>query len=284
MGVSLKPSDAVSGGIIFDDVDLLVKRVRFRLWDYNGQIATPVLGLAVLYEDENDGTESEQVYSAGDTKFFVPSDDGSEAVPVGSQQGLQDSTNAMAWMVSLVNAGFPEDKITDKVTVFEGTRAHVKQQPQPKRKGLAGAKENKNILLVSKINSYPWDKVTAPAKKAPAVGTVAPAMAGKTQAPVAHGAGAGAASGQGGPSQASASTPVGGNGEAADLNTEGVNAMLGILAAKGGTILKTQIAQEAFKVLASHPMRNQLVQLVYNDAFLKSGPWAFDGTTVSFGG
>lgn len=272
MGVSLKPSDAVAGGIMLDDVDVLIKRCRFRLWDYNGTIPTPVLGLSVTFEDENDGSESEQVYSAGDTKFFVPSEDGSEATPVGTHTNLQDSTNAMAFLVSMVNAGFPEDKIADKVSIFEGSRVHVKQQPQPKRKGLVGAKENKNILLVSKINSYPWDKAAAKPKAAPAMGKTAgaPAMGTAGPAPVQT-------------AQAAAPAATGGNGEATDLQTRATEMMIGILSAKGGTILKTQIAQEAFKILAADPQRNQLVQLVYSDAFLKAGPWQFDGQTVSFG-
>lgn len=274
MGVSLKPSDAIAGGAVIDDIDALIVSCRFRLWDYNGTIPNPVLGLAVTYRDD-EGTDHEQVYSAGDPKHFVPSDDGSEAVQVGNMPAMNDSTNAMAWMVSMVNAGFPENKITDKVTVFEGTRVHVKQAPQPKRKGLknqpAGETSNKMVVLVSKILAFPWDApapaAAGPKKPAP-VKAGAPALAG---APVQNTA-----------APAAVQTPAG-NGEATDLTSEGVQLMLGILAAKGGSIAKGSIAQEAFKAAASHPMRNALVQLVYKDDFLAAGPWKFDGTTVSFG-
>lgn len=277
MGVSLKPSEAVAGGGGIDDVDVWIKACRFRLWDYNGTIQTPVLGLEVTFADD-DGNEASQVYSAGDTKHFVPSEDGSEAVPVGGATNLNDSTNAMAFMVSLVNAGFGEERIADKVSVFEGTKVHVNQVPQPKRKGLTGAKEGSKILLVSKILAFPWDKA---AGKAPGIGKGA---APKAAAPKAAAAQA--------PMQAAA--PAGGNGAAAGgngadasaLNGIAMEAMLGIVMGKGGSITKGAIAQEAFKALQAHPQRNALVQLVYSDEFLKQpgAPWTYDGATVSMGG
>lgn len=281
MGVSLKPSDAVAGGALIDDVDVTIKACRFRLWDYNGTIPNPVLGLEVVFVDD-DGGEQSQVYSAGDTKHFVPSEDGSEAVAVGSHQNLNDSTNAMAFMVSLVNAGFSEEKIGDKVSVFEGTKVHVNQVPQPKRKNLAtvgGPKDNKTVLLVSKILAFPWDKAQAKAPgKAAAPKGVAPKAAAPAQAaaPVAHAA---APAGNG--------AATGGNGaDASALNSIAMEAMLGIVMGKGGSITKGAIAQEAFKALQAHPNRNALVQMVYSDEFLKQpgAPWQYDGTTVSMGG
>lgn len=272
MGISLKPSEASTGGAVIDDVDVLIASCRFRLWDYNGKIPAPILGLAVGYVDD-EGNAAEQVYSAGETKHFVPNEDGTEAVQVGTIPTLNDNTNAMAFLVSLVNAGFPEDKIGDKVNVFEGTRVHVKQAPQPKRPGLKNAPEGtKTVLLVSKIHYLPWD---AP-KEAVAAAKGAPKQA-KPAAP----AGKAAVTAHAPAAAAAAQAAVGGNGEA--LEAKGIEIMLGILAAKGGTITKAQIAQEAFKALQADPDRAKLVQMVYKDDFLKAGPWTFDGTTVSMG-
>lgn len=270
MGVSLKPSDAVAGGGGIDDVDVTIKSCRFRLWDYNGTIANPVLGLEVTFVDD-EGGEAAQVYSAGDVKHFIPSPDGSEAVAVGAAQNLNDSTNAMAFMVSLVNGGFPEDKIGDKVSVFEGTRVHVNQVPQPKRKGLVGSVEGKTILLVSKIHSYPWDakgKATAPKGIAPKAAPKQAAQAAQAAAPQ-----------QAQAPVAQAAAPVANEA----LNARGMEVMLQIVLGKGGSITKGQIAQEAFKALASDPNRNALVQMVYSDDFLKQegAPWVYDGSTVS---
>jgi len=266
MGISLKPSEASAGGFTIDDVDVVLEKCRFRLWDYNGTIPNPILGLEVVYRDD-EGGEATQVYSAGDTKHFVPSEDGSEAMQVGSLPTLAETTNAMAWMVSLVNAGFPEDKIGDKVSVFEGTRVHVNQVPQPKRKGLKnpGTGADKNILLVSKIHTYPWD---------PKAGKTGPKAA-APKAPVAAKAAAPAVAG----TVAKAVAPAAPAADAGELNGLAMETLLG----KGGAIPKAQIAQEAFKALATHPQRNALVQMVYKDEFLKQdgAPWLFDGTTVS---
>lgn len=267
MGISLKPSEASQGGgAMIDDVDVTIGKVRFRLWDYNGQIPNPILGLEVTYVDD-EGNEAAQVYSAGETKHFVPSPDGSEAQKVGTIETLQETTNAMQWMVSVVNAGFPEDKIADKVTVFEGTKVHVNAVPQPKRPGLKTAqKEGKTILLVSKILALPGEKAKAIAPAKAKVAAKAPAQAEA-------------------PAQAQAAT--GGNGAATDvdLNAVGVDTLIGIIMAKGGSIPQAAIAQEAFKVLATHPKRNQIVQLVYKPEFLKQdgAPWSYDGSTVSMG-
>jgi hypothetical protein len=270
MGISLKPSEASQGGgAMIDDVDVTIKAVRFRLWDYNGQIPNPILGLEVTYVDD-EGNEAAQVYSAGETKHFVPSPDGSEAQKVGSIETLQETTNAMQFMVSLVNAGFPEDKIADKVTVFEGTRVHVNAVPQPKRPGIKNAKEGKTILLVSKIHSLPGEKAKAPAKAKAAPLAAAAAKVAQTQTV-----------------QAEQAAAPGGNGAATDvdLNAIGIDTLMGIIMAKGGSIPQAAIAQEAFKVLASHPQRNQIVQLVYKPEFLKQAgaPWSYDGSTVSMG-
>lgn len=262
---------------MIDDVDATIARCRFRLWDYNGTISTPVLGLEVTYREDDDN-ETTQVYSAGDTKFFVPNEDGSEATPVGKHSSLQDSTNAMAWMVSMVNAGFPEDKITDKVTVFEGTKVHVAAMTLPKRKGI----DNKPVPLITKIHAYPWDASQQKAVKA--------AKAGGTKTTTA-GPKVGGAVGQAGQAAATtavqtASTPgTGGNGESKDYTAKGMETLIGILAEKGGSIPKSQLAQAAFKALASDPDRNQVVPLIYKDEFLKQAdaPWTFDGTTVSMG-
>lgn len=263
MGVSLKPSDAVAGGGGIDDVDVRIKSCRFRAWDYNGQLPSPVLGLSVDFELLTpEGGEANQVYSAGEMKHFVPSQDGREAVPVGGKTGLNENTNAMLFLMSLVNSGFPESKIGDDVSVFEGTECHVNQVPQPKRPGMSAQDKSKNVTVVSKIHKMPWEAakgtVAAPAKAKASTKATAPAVA-----------------------QQSASAS--GNGQAVTDKAE--QAVISILSAKGGSIAHTAIAGEAFKLLASDPDRNEAVKLAYSKEFLgaEGKPWTFDGTTVSLG-
>lgn len=271
--LSLKPSDFVSGGGLLDEATVTIESCRAALWDYAGTLPTPIVAMAVTMQPLADAEGNLppkviQYYSAGDPKHFVPSSDGRMFVPVGNATGLNENTNASAFILSLLNAvnGFPEDKVDRTLDVFDGVVAFVKRMPQPKRPGLTqtAGKGDGKILLVQKIISFPWE-TPATTAKAPAKKAASPKLAGGTvQAPASP--------------QAQQAQPAPANG---DLNDEGVSTMLALLAAKGGTINKAQIAQEAFKVLQKHPMRNDLMKLLYSDAFLASGPWQFDGTTVT---
>lgn len=267
-GVSLKPSDAQAGGGGYDDVDARIEKCRFITWDYAGNLPAPVLGLEVAYKVLADGFEFKQVYSAGDLKHFVPSQDGRYAIPVGSQSGLNDSSNAIQYLAALVNAGFPEDRIANDVSVFEGVEGHLNQVPQKERKSLTKADPTakaRTVLVVTQIHKLPWEK-----GKVSPIKPVA-AMKAQAAAPVA--------------SPAPSTTEVPSNGVVA----KSVETVMGILMSKGGTITKAAIAQEAFKVLAADPDRNAVVQAIYKDEFLHGKsveggvPWQFDGKTISLG-
>src|SRR3990167_6088446 len=128
----LKPSEFVEGGGVVSDVDVGLKEVAFVLWDYNGRapVRNPAI-MAKMVEDE--GTEHVQYWSAGQSKDWMPSEDGKKLVAVGSGSGLNSGSNAGILLTSIVNAGFPEDKIGDDITVFQGMRCHVIRVPAPKR-------------------------------------------------------------------------------------------------------------------------------------------------------
>lgn len=284
-GVSLKPSDAqAGGGGLFDDLDVLLKSLRFRTWDYQGKIQTPVLGLEVVFErldGEEAGTTFEQVYSAGDLKFLVPSPDGSEAVPVTKERtGLTEGTNALQFLLSIVNSGFPEHLIGQKVTAFAGVKAHVNRVPQQKRPGIAKAAGQSgkddilvvtNILNKAEIQAGTYQTPGATAAKAPAAGKKAAAP--KTATPAAAAP----------VPAAQAAAP----GDQDAVIGRAVDIVMQILTDKGGSIAKASVAGEAFKILnaTKDPLRNQVSQLVYKDEFLSGGhgPWSFDGTTISLG-
>lgn len=282
-GVSLKPSDAqAGGGGLFDDLDVLLKSLRFRTWDYQGKIQTPVLGLEVVFErldGEEAGTTFEQVYSAGDLKFLVPSPDGSEAVPVTKERtGLTEGTNALQFLLSIVNSGFPEHLIGQKVTAFAGVKAHVNRVPQQKRPGIAkaaGQSGKDDILVVTNILNKA--EIQAGTYQTPGAAAAKPAAGKKAAAPKTAQAAA--------PVQAQA--PAAATGGDAAVTDRAVEVLMEILAGKGGSIAKAAVAGEAFKILnaAKDPLRNQVSQLVFKDEFLSGGhgPWSFDGTTISLG-
>jgi hypothetical protein len=269
-GVSIKPSDAVAGGSMIDDADVKIASARWYLYDYNGKVANPVLAIGVDYVDPKSGESlsSRQYYSAGEqsTKNFVPSADGRMAMPVGTAAGLSEGSNALLWITSLINSGFPEDKVTNDIGVFDNTVGHVNQVPQPKRQGMSGD-GNKTILILTKIHTLPWQQAAGPA-------------------PIGKGAAAGKKAAQANQAAAPAAVQQAQDTAAAvsgDVQQKATDTVMSILINKGGVVPKAALAQEAFKLLAKEPDRNLIVQLVFKDEFLSAPgqPWSFDGTTVT---
>lgn len=259
--VSLKPSDQQQGGIL-DDMDVVLKSLGFCLYDYGGTIDKPTLALLVIMVDP-DGTEHEQYFSAGDPNRFQPSADGKYVVAVAGAKGLSTSSNAAIFLKSIVDQGFPEDRITHTVEPFEGMEAHVVRIPQPKRSGLVQAEgaRDKTVLVVSKINRLPWEK-TGTGKAAPKL------SASRTAAP-----------------SSTKTAPAATNGEASDLAEEAQGLILQLLENKGGEVKKTGVGAGAFKLLTGNANRGELLKLMTDDGFLsegaESGLWAYENNTIS---
>ncbi len=178
-GVSLRPSEAVEGGAVPVDRNLTWKKCLFNLFDYtkkDGTVVATTTALRVTLVDD-DGLEMEQQYSAGDPERFQPSEDGLTLVPVGSATALSRSSNLYQLLNALVNAGFPENKITGDCSVFEGLYAFHIGMPQPKRSGLTQAEPVEGgrvpqLSVPSEIHTLPWD-----AKKGKGKGKAAAATA-----------------------------------------------------------------------------------------------------------
>ena len=243
----------VQGTGRLDDVAVKIQSARFSNWDYKGKIAQPVLALKLELMD-GEGVLHEEYLSAGDLKFFVPSNDGKKAIPVGSQAKLNINTNAVQFLIDLLNADTKGEwaakiKGTDDISVLDGGTIHVVQKAQPKRASISAVpgQENvtKTVLSVSKVLIYPWEagKAAAPAAKAPAAGAAAPAAA---AGPAPTGAAADAAG------------PI----------------LLGIVAEAGGEIKKQAIAGKVFgnpdvKAMTAAE-RNAILGIIVKDEFLLS--------------
>lgn len=295
-GVSL--AQFSQGGLI-DDIDITIVDAAFAEWDYNGSIASPVLALAVQFED-GDGKTYDQYYSAGDLQYFVPSDDGTMAVPVGDKQLLNDNTNAAKFFASLLECGFPEDKLGGgNVKCMVGTKGHVNRVAQPKRQGLIrggkNAEKEATVLLMSTITELPGE---GPKKVAGKVATGRPTQVGKPGLKPANTAAARPAQPSGlaklktaSPSkgkpngQAGASTPVGD-----DLSGPASEILFAILAE--GPVEKKKLATLVFRAAGEKVQAGELdakdktkvSQLVFQDAFLhklaEQGVIEYDGATL----
>lgn len=276
-GVSLRPSDMVDGGLM-DDVDVEFLDSRFTLWDYDGK-APQVLAIAVEMKPLDEDKSFLQYYSAGDPKYFVPSEDGKRAIPVGDKAGLNTNTNAAKFLESLVTAGFPEDQIGDDITVMTGTQAHVRRVAQKERAGLVRnarpGNENRpsTVLLVESVLRLPWEAAAAPVKAAggKANGKAAPAPAPRAAAPAPRAA-------------APAPAPV---AEAADAGepSEAENKLTIFIvdSIATGPVSKAKLTNLVFKQFQADPDRNAIVKLCGNQDFLGNtdAPWAYDGTNLS---
>lgn len=267
IGALLRPDTFVSGGLL-DDVDVTIRSCRFKVYDYDGKVPGGVLALHIEMEDE-DGQTSDQYYSAGDLRFFTPSNDGKMAVPTGSKTALSSSSNAAQFIVSVVNAGYPVDQLEADVSVFEGMKVHVNRVAQPKRAGIIknqpqdDSGREKTILLVSKILAMPGEE---PVKKGAATKAGAGTKASAASKPAAK-----------------ASTPAAAQADDSDLDSILTDVVMTIVTEAGGSITKKALSTAVFQAMKDNPARNAAVKRVYVDEFLQSGPWTYDGSEVSLG-
>ncbi len=151
------------------------KECRFNLFEYtkkSGEVVATTTAGRIKYVDD-DGQEFEQQYSAADPERFTPSEDGKTLVAVGNAQALSKSSNFYLLMNSLINAGFPENKLTGDLSVLDGLETFNIGVPEPKRSGLArpapagGEPVRERILSVpSQIRKLPWEKKIAKGKAA----------------------------------------------------------------------------------------------------------------------
>lgn len=272
--VSLLPSDAVVGGAL-GDIDATIERARFGAWDYRGK-ADPTCALLVTFrpkgnEDETLPDHYTQAYSCGPLEKYTPSDDGTYVIASGSAKGFNKSSNVIMFLTALLNKGYPEAELgKNDISLLDGMEVHLVQVSQPKREGLRDQPaEAKSITLIDRIIAMPGEgsgaKAPAGAKTAPAAkakvapATKAPATTAKAKGP-------------------SASDP--------DIVASAHSHIMAIVLENGGKATKAEIAGKIFKALASESdvaVKNATIQAAYKDETLKSGPWSFDGTTVTMG-
>lgn len=264
MGVSLKPSDFTEGGGLLDDEDVKIVESKFVMFDYGGK-AQPTPALMWKLDRMDDSEPVSQYWSMGKATDWIPSDDGKELVPIGKATQLVSNSNGFLLITSVINAGFPESKLADDVSVFEGMEIHVNRVAAPKREGLTNAKENATILTVSKIIAMPGEskKTTSKGKgKTTSSSTSTKSKATKSKA---------------------ASTDASGDAEA--LAVEFILELLSDgekLAQYPDGIPKAKLAPEAFaKFSKDDPNRSAIVQLVFKDDFLGTGPWTYEGGRIS---
>lgn len=191
--VSLHPDDMVEGAG-FPTGNLLVQKSRFVHYTYptSGQRTFGLQWTLVA----DDGTVSEQIYSAGDINKWSPSqesapgagDAGRYALPMSGDTGLNKNTNAAFLMKELINAGFPEAQVKEGDAMrFDSLYALFEAKAQPKRTGgTIQQRENAQSAIPTLIHNLPWEtskRGQIAAVAAPAAPTAAPTAAPVATAP-----------------------------------------------------------------------------------------------------
>ena len=158
----LNPAEFAEGGIL-NDVIALFKKCRFVMFDYQGK-ADPAPSLKIELEVEGDDQVHEQYWSVGGADKWKPSDDGMKLVPIGTATHLNTSTRIYQLLKTLVDCGFPADKLGDDIGVLDGLKAHVVQIPfKTNMEPAAGEKKkDQTVLVIDKIITLPWETSATP--------------------------------------------------------------------------------------------------------------------------
>ena len=253
-GGLFNPDSFAVGGGLLDDVDVIVKQARIVMFDYNGtQPEQPAVELTL----EHGGEETTQAWTVGKAADWQPSEDGTQLIAVGRATQINASSNAAILLKSLVDAGFPGDKLGDSITILEGLEGHVMRVPAPVRKGLKDQKEGQTILTFASITKLPWDKAGAAKAKPGAKGKAAAAKA----------------------PEAPPEAP-----EPDSIEAQAQDILLELIAAAGDAgVAKASLPSLVYKQHATNPNKKEIVQKLFDDAFLKAGPWTYAGGKLTLG-
>lgn len=161
MSISLNPKDAIKGGII-GDVDATIIEIKFDThFTYPNSNTQTCAAVAKLQLDGGDIVDP-VFWSVGKPEDYTVSDDGMELESVKGNTGASDNSNYIMFATELINAGFPANKLTNRIDVLVGLRAHWIQKAQPKRAGIVQTNERDRTLLVpERVLSLPGEKNAA---------------------------------------------------------------------------------------------------------------------------
>lgn len=246
-GASLRPSEMSAGGALIDDADVTIKSATFELYDFNGKAQSKACAALTLVTEE--GEEHVEYLSAADPKHFMPSADNTRLLAVGDKTGLNNNSKFALFVISLINAGFPEADVTDSIDFLDGLRVHIKRKAAPKSwssmKPRGGSNDREaTILEVTEI----LDNKPAPKGKGGAAKTTAKAGGKKAAA-------------------------------ADDLDAEVTTFVQQALEAAGGEITTKALVPSLYR-LVTGDNKKAIVKRAYEAEFLQAGMeagnWAFD--------
>ena len=266
-GASINPDSFIEGGLV-DDVDARINTARWVSWDYNGQ-QDPSLALHLNFTTK-EGDTYDQYYSGGDLKRVYPDPDTEGRTLLPEDAKLVIKSNAGQLIISAIMAGFPKNRLTDDISVFDGCGVHLKRKAQPERMGLKQKdKPEGRQSTVLEVTSILWLPGETPKFQIAAKGVNQASSTGVSAAPASTGAPAGIP------------TPA----AATDYSQKTVEHMLNVLSANGGSVAKGVLPQALFKscqAAGDTAIQAGILSLAYKNDWLTSSerPWKVDASGV----
>jgi hypothetical protein len=306
---SMVPSTFVEGGL-WDDLDVEISDIAWTKFNFAKSDAAVNLRLALGCEFYPlEGLEAgkepyQQMFSAGDLKYFVPSadDEGAYAVPVGDKSAMNSNTNASMFIISLFECATPEqhawlsqELASGNCKALKGLKLHIKRQPQKERKGLSqqeGVDRTPTVMLATNIIALPGETESVvveqqgatPQAASPKAASPKAAPAKPAVAPVSRLAAGGKANGAASQpvsrpaSPAKPAAPSAANSAAssewsqANMEAKAAESLLEILNANEGIVEFAEVPKQGFRseALKACPpkVRQQVCAIMYNEQWI----------------
>jgi len=255
----MNPENAVEGGgKLINDADVTIIGADYTdEWQYPNSDTFAFGFLLTMETDEPWGddelTEHTQFYSAGQGDKFTITNKGRSLEPTSGATGLGKGCRANLFFTSLIEAGFPADKIENDTSLMLGTVMHVQRLPLPKG-AFGGGKDDsgreKTYLACTQVISHPHQPNSPRTAKAIKKAT-----------------------------KKSVKVDSGGNSD------DPTKMVMGILSNAGGTLEIPAFYQLVFDALESNPNRNTVIKQMgaSDNEFLSEGPWNYDAESNTIG-
>lgn len=161
-GLSFAPDDMAEGGGLLDNIRATITGGAFEVTNYGGKAKQKVFAARLDLEEQNGTAHEDQWWKMGDVEDWVAINGGRGFDRAGVKDAVNKGTNFGIFMNSLIDAGFPADKLTPDIGCLFGLEAHFQQQiveGRDKIKSKDGSKEyDPKVLCVAEIFSFPWEK------------------------------------------------------------------------------------------------------------------------------
>jgi hypothetical protein len=263
---SLLYDEMDEGGGLLNDIRATITKAEFVMTDYGGRAKMGKKPAAHLVLEEPDGTvHDDQWWTCGKTEDWVPSEDGHFLVPMGLKNQINKKSFLGRLLGSVMEQGFPKDKVSADIAFLEGLEAHWRQQSTGRKTQRDGkdTEYDETVLCVAQIFKYPWEK------KSGGGGGKKSTSSGSKSAAKSVGSGGGGGSGD-----------AGGGGNAEDVVT---GFILGKIVENPDGIAKADMPKMLMDNAKEMDWDVKLVQgmisAVFNPAWSESDerPWVVDG-------